>query len=188
MQMSHRKDPSSVRIREVLLEMRRYRMGLIQTADQLRFSYLAVIEGAKYIGRDGDLSLQASPTSLLQNNTFHSVYCLFRFRYKSHSIKTTHLFLFSLEYFCTQSGLILFSRIHGKSSQMRKTMFLSSPPLLRYLRLENHTMANLSQHFSPKIMRSSSMWSSTVLGNFFKFRKILHLWVIMVYVTLKKQN
>lgn len=106
MQMSHRKDPSSVRIREVLLEMRRYRMGLIQTADQLRFSYLAVIEGAKYIGRDGDLSLQASLTSLLWNNTFHSVYCLFRFRYKSHSIKTTHLFLFSLEYFCTQSGFI----------------------------------------------------------------------------------
>uniref|UniRef100_A0A671U658 Tyrosine-protein phosphatase non-receptor type n=1 Tax=Sparus aurata TaxID=8175 RepID=A0A671U658_SPAAU len=56
--MSMRKDPSSVRIREVLLEMRRYRMGLIQTADQLRFSYLAVIEGAKYI--KGDTSLQES--------------------------------------------------------------------------------------------------------------------------------
>lgn len=57
-QMSLRKDPSSVRIRDVLLEMRRYRMGLIQTADQLRFSYLAVIEGAKYI--KGDVSLQVS--------------------------------------------------------------------------------------------------------------------------------
>ncbi|KAM9855266.1 tyrosine-protein phosphatase non-receptor type 1 [Aulostomus maculatus] len=56
--MSIRKDPSSVRIRDVLLEMRRYRMGLIQTADQLRFSYLAVIEGAKYI--KGDKSLQES--------------------------------------------------------------------------------------------------------------------------------
>lgn len=54
--MSRRKDPSSVRICEVLLEMRRCRMGLIQTADQLRFSYLAVIEGAKYI--KGDSSLQ----------------------------------------------------------------------------------------------------------------------------------
>lgn len=63
--MSHRKDPSSVQIRQVLLEMRRYRMGLIQTADQLRFSYLAVIEGAKYIGRDGDLSLQASLFAML---------------------------------------------------------------------------------------------------------------------------
>ncbi|XP_014896664.1 tyrosine-protein phosphatase non-receptor type 1 [Poecilia latipinna] len=56
--MSLRKDPSSVRIREVLLEMRRHRMGLIQTPDQLRFSYLAVIEGAKYI--KGDTSLQES--------------------------------------------------------------------------------------------------------------------------------
>lgn len=56
--MSLRKDPSSVRIRDVLLEMRRYRMGLIQTPDQLRFSYLAVIEGAKYI--KGDTSLQES--------------------------------------------------------------------------------------------------------------------------------
>lgn len=56
--MSIRKDPSSVRIRDVLMEMRRYRMGLIQTADQLRFSYLAVIEGAKYI--KGDTSLQES--------------------------------------------------------------------------------------------------------------------------------
>ncbi|XP_013871670.1 tyrosine-protein phosphatase non-receptor type 1 [Austrofundulus limnaeus] len=56
--MSIRKDPSSVRIRDVLLEMRNYRMGLIQTADQLRFSYLAVIEGAKYI--KGDTSLQES--------------------------------------------------------------------------------------------------------------------------------
>ncbi|XP_018616129.1 tyrosine-protein phosphatase non-receptor type 1 isoform X2 [Scleropages formosus] len=56
--MSMRKDPSSVRIPDVLLEMRKYRMGLIQTADQLRFSYLAVIEGAKYIM--GDKSVQES--------------------------------------------------------------------------------------------------------------------------------
>lgn len=60
-QMSRRKDPSSVRICDVLLEMRRCRMGLIQTADQLRFSYLAVIEGAKYIM--GDSSLQVGDRS-----------------------------------------------------------------------------------------------------------------------------
>lgn len=59
--MSRRKDPSSVRICDVLLEMRRCRMGLIQTADQLRFSYLAVIEGAKYIM--GDSSLQVGHRS-----------------------------------------------------------------------------------------------------------------------------
>ncbi|KAM4609849.1 tyrosine-protein phosphatase non-receptor type 1 [Polymixia lowei] len=56
--MSIRKDPASVRIQDELLAMRRYRMGLIQTADQLRFSYLAVIEGAKCIM--GDTSLQES--------------------------------------------------------------------------------------------------------------------------------
>ncbi|XP_026290335.1 tyrosine-protein phosphatase non-receptor type 2 isoform X1 [Frankliniella occidentalis] len=34
-----------VNVREILLEMRRYRMGLAQTPDQLRFSYLAIIKG-----------------------------------------------------------------------------------------------------------------------------------------------
>ncbi|KAM9308331.1 tyrosine-protein phosphatase non-receptor type 2 [Gastrophryne carolinensis] len=42
-----RKDPSTVDIKQVLLDMRRYRMGLIQTPGQLRFSYMAVIEGTK---------------------------------------------------------------------------------------------------------------------------------------------
>ncbi|XP_035208799.1 tyrosine-protein phosphatase non-receptor type 1-like isoform X2 [Stegodyphus dumicola] len=42
-------DPDSINIRQRLLEMRHYRMGLIQTPDQLRFSYLAIIEGAKRI-------------------------------------------------------------------------------------------------------------------------------------------
>lgn len=59
--MSRRKDPSSVRICDVLLEMRRCRMGLIQTADQLRFSYLAVIEGAKYIMGDSSLQVGHRP-------------------------------------------------------------------------------------------------------------------------------
>jgi len=47
--MDKRKDPLSVDIQKVLLDMREYRMGLIQTPDQLRFSYMAVIEGAKSI-------------------------------------------------------------------------------------------------------------------------------------------
>ncbi|XP_067305278.1 tyrosine-protein phosphatase non-receptor type 2a isoform X2 [Pseudorasbora parva] len=47
--MDKRKDPLSVDIQKVLLDMREYRMGLIQTPDQLRFSYMAVIEGAKGI-------------------------------------------------------------------------------------------------------------------------------------------
>lgn len=36
----------AVDIKKMLLEMRKYRMGLIQTPDQLRFSYLAIIEGS----------------------------------------------------------------------------------------------------------------------------------------------
>ncbi|KAM3872677.1 tyrosine-protein phosphatase non-receptor type 2a [Diretmus argenteus] len=50
--MDKREDPSSVDIQRVLLDMREYRMGLIQTPDQLRFSYMAVIEGAKLIPKD----------------------------------------------------------------------------------------------------------------------------------------
>lgn len=45
--MIEREGLNSVSVREVLLDMRKYRMGLIQTPDQLRFSYLAIIEGAK---------------------------------------------------------------------------------------------------------------------------------------------
>ena len=40
----------SVNIRDVLLEMRKYRMGLIQTEFQLKFSYLAIAEGARQHG------------------------------------------------------------------------------------------------------------------------------------------
>lgn len=54
--LDKRKEPSSVDIKSVLLDMRKYRMGLIQTPDQLRFSYMAVLEGAKCIV--GDSSVQ----------------------------------------------------------------------------------------------------------------------------------
>lgn len=50
--MEKRKNRSSVDVQKVLLGMREYRMGLIQTPDQLRFSYMAVIEGAKLILTD----------------------------------------------------------------------------------------------------------------------------------------
>jgi len=42
-------DLNAVDIRDILMEMRKCRMGLIQTHDQLRFSYLAIIEGAKLV-------------------------------------------------------------------------------------------------------------------------------------------
>ncbi|KAM6103575.1 tyrosine-protein phosphatase non-receptor type 2 isoform 3-T3 [Theristicus caerulescens] len=50
-----KKDPFSVDIKKVLLDMRKYRMGLIQTPDQLRFSYMAVIEGTKFIMGDSTI-------------------------------------------------------------------------------------------------------------------------------------
>ncbi|CAO2594344.1 Tyrosine-protein phosphatase non-receptor type 2 [Lemmus lemmus] len=44
-----------VNVKQVLLNMRKYRMGLIQTPDQLRFSYMAIIEGAKYTQGDSNI-------------------------------------------------------------------------------------------------------------------------------------
>lgn len=52
-----KKDPFSVDIKKVLLDMRKYRMGLIQTPDQLRFSYMAVIEGTKFIMGDSTIQV-----------------------------------------------------------------------------------------------------------------------------------
>ncbi|XP_026781781.2 tyrosine-protein phosphatase non-receptor type 2a isoform X2 [Pangasianodon hypophthalmus] len=53
--MDKRKDASSVDVQKVLLDMREYRMGLIQTPNQLRFSYMAIMEGAKCILGDSIL-------------------------------------------------------------------------------------------------------------------------------------
>ncbi|KAK2910652.1 tyrosine-protein phosphatase non-receptor type 2a isoform X1 [Channa argus] len=63
--MSRQKNPSSVDIQKVLLDMRDYRMGLIQTPDQLRFSYMAVIEGAKLIQTDNSAPQQNQQRLLL---------------------------------------------------------------------------------------------------------------------------
>jgi len=42
--------PEVVCIKQRLLDMRTYRMGLIQTEDQLKFSYQSIIEGARQLG------------------------------------------------------------------------------------------------------------------------------------------
>ncbi|KAM8884504.1 tyrosine-protein phosphatase non-receptor type 2 isoform 2-T2 [Synchiropus picturatus] len=63
--LDKRKEPASVDIKSVLLDMRKYRMGLIQTPDQLRFSYMAVLEGAKCIV--GDASVQVEEQELSQD-------------------------------------------------------------------------------------------------------------------------
>ena len=38
-----------ISITDVLLEIRQYRVGLIQTPDQLRFTYLAILEGVRVL-------------------------------------------------------------------------------------------------------------------------------------------
>nr|CAI5860932.1 unnamed protein product [Callosobruchus analis] len=47
---------NSIDVKEILLEMRKYRMGLIQTPEQLRFSYQAIIEGAKQLTNQNQTS------------------------------------------------------------------------------------------------------------------------------------
>nr|XP_061808759.1 tyrosine-protein phosphatase non-receptor type 2-like [Nerophis lumbriciformis] len=54
--MDRQKEALPLDIRGILLDMRKFRMGLIQTPDQLRFSFMAVLEGAKCIM--GDSSVQ----------------------------------------------------------------------------------------------------------------------------------
>ena len=44
---------NSVNLQEILLDMRKQRMGLIQTHDQLKFSYIAILQGAyQILGKD----------------------------------------------------------------------------------------------------------------------------------------
>lgn len=52
-------------VKDTLLEMRRYRMGLIQTAQQLRFSYVAIAEGARALpdtGGNEESTSESDPT------------------------------------------------------------------------------------------------------------------------------
>lgn len=81
---------NSVNVRDVLLEMRRYRMGLIQTPDQLRFSYAAIIEGAK---------------QLPLNDVVINANTLFRLEYNNYSdrLYVSSVFLFLLNVACFSS-------------------------------------------------------------------------------------
>ena len=45
-QLEQTEDLNSVDLQGTLLDMRRQRLGLVQTADQLRFSYIAILQGA----------------------------------------------------------------------------------------------------------------------------------------------
>ena len=45
-QLEQTRDLATIDLQQILLSMRRQRLGLIQTADQLRFSYIAILQGA----------------------------------------------------------------------------------------------------------------------------------------------
>lgn len=55
LQIEKKGNTSCLDVRKQLLDMRRYRHGLIQTWQQLRFSYCAILEGSKVILRGDDL-------------------------------------------------------------------------------------------------------------------------------------
>lgn len=66
---------NGIDIRKMILDMRNYRMGLIQTADQLRFSYLAIIEGGKRILNKEQLSTMDVLSSYIEEvQTLHRFY------------------------------------------------------------------------------------------------------------------
>ena len=44
--MAQTRDLATIDLQQILLNMRQQRLGLIQTADQLRFSYIAILQGA----------------------------------------------------------------------------------------------------------------------------------------------
>ena len=63
-----------VNVRQVLLDMRKYRMGLIQTYEQLRFSYMAIIEGGKALlnNDNGDVPSKTHENS---SNVIQRIVC-----------------------------------------------------------------------------------------------------------------
>ena len=56
--------------------MRRYRMGLIQTPDQLRFSYLAIIEGSHLVLDSPPIDEDKKMPGLLPEEENAEVCCL----------------------------------------------------------------------------------------------------------------
>ena len=76
---------AELEIQQVLIDMRRYRMGLIQTADQLRFSYLAVIMGGKTILSYGSIpdSYQVSSHVPVRKRKVGGIRCEARSRGRS---------------------------------------------------------------------------------------------------------
>lgn len=52
-------------VKDVLLELRRFRLGLIQTAPQLYFSYKAIIEGIRHFNDPVNINIRHNNPYLL---------------------------------------------------------------------------------------------------------------------------
>lgn len=52
-----------VNVKARLLEMRTFRMGLIQTGDQLKFSYISIMEGARQLGLVDNVPVYEAPVA-----------------------------------------------------------------------------------------------------------------------------
>lgn len=119
LQMDKRKDPASVDVKQVLLEMRKYRMGLIQTADQLRFSYLAVIEGAKFIMGDASVQVSAPGRELQHVGGRNRMERSFKFGA-----------CFSLSTSCLYDGVFRYSALQSVTTWSAVFYFLPKVPVL----------------------------------------------------------
>lgn len=61
----------TVNIKDVLMDMRKFRMGLIQTADQLQFSYLAILEGLQQLAEVNEPTILGEKNYKLLRSTFN---------------------------------------------------------------------------------------------------------------------
>ncbi|XP_064150824.1 tyrosine-protein phosphatase non-receptor type 2 isoform X2 [Loxodonta africana] len=124
---------NDINIKQVLLNMRKYRMGLIQTPDQLRFSYMAIIEGAKFI--KGDSNIQKRWKELSKEDLSpafdHSPTKIVTERYNGNRM--------SLE-----EGKVTGDRCTGLSSKMQDTVEEKSESALRK-RIREDRKANTAQ-------------------------------------------
>ncbi|XP_037813496.1 tyrosine-protein phosphatase non-receptor type 61F isoform X1 [Lucilia sericata] len=66
----------NVSVQDVLYELRRYRMGLIQTADQLYFSYQAIIEGIKLLKDPKFIDYNEAPIVTSDDSQHHEQYII----------------------------------------------------------------------------------------------------------------
>ena len=69
LQIEKKQDLNCIDIRGLLIQMRSYRMGLIQTPEQLRFSYMSVIEGGHRILANEDSTLNVLSTYMHEVRT-----------------------------------------------------------------------------------------------------------------------